>query len=52
MRPEELPFAERRSRRISKESSPRRIMHLVLVFILKTHNQSNYKKFAQVRPDG
>ena len=43
MRPDELRFVVRRSRRISKESSSRRIMRLVPVFILKTHNQMNYK---------
>ena len=50
MRPDELPFVVRRSRRISKESSSRRIMRLVPVFILETHNQTNYKylrKFVQ-----
>ena len=48
--PDELPFVVRRSRRISKESSSRRIMRLVPVFILETHNQTNYKylrKFVQ-----
>ena len=51
MRPDELPFVVRRSRRISKESSSRRIMHLVPVFMLETHNQTNYKclpKFVQL----
>ena len=43
MRPDELPFVVRRSRRISKESSSRSIMRLVPVFILETHNQTNYK---------
>ena len=50
MLPDELPFVVRRSRRISKESSSRRIMRLVPVFILETHNQTNYKclpKFVQ-----
>ena len=40
----------RRSRRISKYSSSRRIIRLVPVFILETHNQTNYKcllKFVQ-----
>ena len=32
------------------DSSSRRIMRLVPVFILETHNQTNYKMFAQVRP--
>ena len=40
MRPDELPFVVRRSRRISKESSFRRIMRLVPVFILE---KTNYK---------
>ena len=43
MRPNELRFIVRRSRCISKESSSRRIMRLAPVFILKTHNQTNYK---------
>ena len=50
MRPDELPFVVRPSRRISKESSSRRIMRLVPVFILETHNQTNFKslpKFVQ-----
>ena len=50
MRPDELPFVVRPSRRISKESSSRRIMRLVPVFILETHNQTNFialPKFVQ-----
>ena len=50
MRLDELPFVVRRSRRISKESSPRCIVRLVPVFTLETHNQTNYKclpKFVQ-----
>ena len=50
MRPDELPFVVRPSRRTSKESSSRRIMRLVPVFILETHNQTNFKslpKFVQ-----
>ena len=50
MRPDELPFVVRRPRRISKETSSRRIMRLVPVFILETHNQMNHKclpKFVQ-----
>ena len=43
MRPDELPFVVRLSRRISKESSSRRIRRLVPVFILETHYQTNYK---------
>ena len=50
MRPDGLPFVVRRSRRILKESSSRRIMRLVSVFTLEAHNQTNYKclpKFVQ-----
>ena len=50
MHPDKLPFVVCRSRRISKESSSRRIMLLMPVFILETHNQTNYKclpKFVQ-----
>ena len=41
----------RLERRTTKGSSSGRIMRLVPVFILETHNQTNYKMFAQVRPD-
>ena len=34
------------------DNSSIRIMCLVPVFILETHNQTNYKMFGQVRPDG
>ena len=51
MCPDELPFVVRGSRRITKDSSSRRIMRLVPVFILGTHNQTNYKMFAQFRTD-
>ena len=47
---DELSFVVRRSRRITKDSSSRRIIRLVPVFILKTHNQTNYRclpKFVQ-----
>ena len=46
-----LPFVVRLSRRILKERSSRRMMRLVPVFILETHNQTNYKcllKFVQM----
>ena len=43
MLPDELPFVVRRSRRISKESSSRRIMRLVPVFV---------QMFVQVLPLG
>ena len=39
----QLSRVVRRSSRISKDSSSRRIIRLVSVFILKTHNQTNYK---------
>ena len=35
-----------------KGSSSGRIMRLVAIFILETHNQTNSKMFAQVSPDG
>ena len=50
MRPDELPFVVRRSRRSPRETSSRRIMRVVPVFILETHNQTSYKclpKFVQ-----
>ena len=43
MRPDELPFVVRCSRRSPRETSSRRIMRLVPVFILETHNQTSYK---------
>ena len=45
-----MPVVVRRSRRITKDTSSRHIMRPVPVFILKTHNQTNYKclhKFVQ-----
>ena len=51
MRPDELPFVARRSRRTSKESSCRRIMRLVLVFIPETHIQTNYKCLPKLAID-
>ena len=48
MRPDELTFVVRRSRRISKERSSRRIMRLVPVFILETQNQTNYKCLPKI----
>ena len=47
MRPDELPFVVRRSRRISKESSFRRIMRLVPVFILEKTNYKCLPKLVQ-----
>ena len=43
MRLDELSLVVRRSRRILKDSSSRRIMRPMLVFITETHNQTNYK---------
>ena len=43
MRLDELPFVVLRSRRISKESSSRRVMCLVPVLILEMYNLTNYK---------
>ena len=43
IRLDELSLVVRRSRRISKDSSSRHIIRLVPVFILETHNQTNYK---------
>ena len=52
MRPYELPFVVRCSRRISKESSSRRTMRIEPVFMLETHNHADeLQMFAQVRPD-
>ena len=50
IRPDELPFIVRRSSLITNDSSSRRIMRLVPVFMLVTHNQMNFKclpKFVQ-----
>ena len=44
MRPDEIPFEVHRARRISKESLSRRIMRLLPIFILETHNQTNNSK--------
>ena len=43
MRPDEVSFVVRRSRRITKDTSSRRIIRLVPVFIPKTYNQTNYR---------
>ena len=48
----ELSFEIRLEQRTTKGSSSERIIRLEPVFILETHNQTNYKMFAQVRPDG
>ena len=49
---DELSFEIRLERRTTKGSSSGSIMRLVPVFILERHNQTNYKMFAQVRPEG
>ena len=48
----ELSFEICLELRTTKGSSSGRIMRLVPVFILETHNQTNSKMFAQFRPDG
>ena len=40
---DELSFEIRLERRTTRENSSRRIIRLVPVFILKTHNQTDYK---------
>ena len=52
MRLDELSLEIRLELRTTKGSLSGRIMSLVTVFILETQNQTNYKMFAQVRPDG
>ena len=50
MRLDELYFEIRLERRTRRDSSSRRITRLVPVFVLETHNQTNYKclpKFVQ-----
>ena len=49
---DELLFETRLERRISKSSSSRRVTRLLPVFILDTDNRTNYKTFAEARPDG
>ena len=51
-RPDELLLETRLERRISKSSSSRRVTRLLPVFILETDNRTNYKIFAEARPDG
>ena len=52
LRLDELSLEIRLELRTTKGSLSGRIMRLVTVFILETQNQTNYKMFAQVRPDG
>ena len=52
MRLDELSFVIRLVVPTTKGNLSGRIMRLVSVFILETRNQTNYKIFAQVRPDG
>ena len=49
---DELYLVVRRSKRISKDSSSRRIIRLLIVFLLETHNQDELQMLAQVCPDG
>ena len=51
MRLHELSFEMLVERHTTKGSSSGRIMRVVLVFILETHNQMNHRMFSQVRPD-
>ena len=46
MRLDELSFEIRLERRTTKGSSFGRKMRLVPIFILETHNQTNFKMFA------
>ena len=48
---DELLFEIRRSRRVSKSSSSRRVTRLVPVCILETDNRTIFKMFAEARPD-
>ena len=52
LRLDELSLEIRLELRTTKGSLSGRIMRLVPVFILETQNQTNYKMFAQVGPDG
>ena len=52
MRRDELSFVIRLERRTMNGSSSGRIVRLMPVFIIETHNQTNFKMFAGVRPDG
>ena len=52
MRLDELSFVIRLELPTAKGNLSGGIMRLVPVFILETRNQTNYKIFAQVRPDG
>ena len=47
MRLDELSLVVSRSRGIWKDSSSRRTMRLVFVFILEKHNQTSYKCLAK-----
>ena len=48
----EVSFEIRLERRSTKGSSHGHIMRLAPVLILDTQNQTNYKMFAEVCPDG
>ena len=49
---DELSFKMHLEGRTTKGSSSGRIMRLMPVFILETHNPDELQIFAQVRPDG
>ena len=51
MRPDELSLIVLRSRGISQDGSSRRIMRIVFVFILETHNHANYKCLPRFQTD-
>ena len=51
MRPDELPFVVRYSRRILKETEFVQTMRLVPFFIFETHNKTKLHMFSQIRPD-
>ena len=52
MGPDERPFVACRSRRITKDSSSRGIMHLVPVFYNRDAQPDEQQMFAQIRPGG
>ena len=52
MRLDELSVVVRLELRTTKGICLDALMRLESVFILETHNQTNYKIFAQFRPDG
>ena len=51
MRPDELSLIVLRSRGVSQDGSSRRIMRIVFVFILETHNHANCKCLPKFQTD-